>query len=82
LGSNLEARARHIADYTDRAGAEALKARIEAFWQERGYAIQVTLVMAAFTPTLRSARFDVRSELVNGLPRKCCARGSGFAKAA
>lgn len=57
-------------DYTDRAGASLLKQRIEAFWRERGHDIQVVLVDAAFTPALRAARVDVRSELINGLPRK------------
>lgn len=57
-------------DYTDRAGANALKARIEAYWRERGYEVQVTLVDAPFVAALRAARVDVRSELLNGLPRK------------
>ena len=61
-----------FADYTDRAGANALKARIEAYWRERGFAIQVMLVEGAFTPSLRGCRMDVRSDLVNGLPRQAC----------
>ena len=73
---------RDTGEYTDRAGAELLKARIEAYWRERGYEIQVTLAQAAFAPALRAARFDIRSELVNGLPRGCCASGSICAKAA
>ncbi|MGQ0533056.1 MAG: hypothetical protein ACT4OF_10260 [Caulobacteraceae bacterium] len=63
-------------NYTDRTGAEVLKARIVAYWRERGYEIQVTLAQAEFSPALRASRFDVRSELVNGLPRRCCAQGS------
>ena len=58
------------ADYTDRAGANALKARIEAYWRERGHEVEVTLVDAPFAAALRAARVDVRSELVNGLPRR------------
>jgi hypothetical protein len=58
----------YLSDYTDRAGAQILKARIEAYWRERGYEVQVTLAAASFTPALRAARFDIRSELVNGLP--------------
>lgn len=57
-------------DYTDRPGANALKARIEAYWRERGFDIQVMLVEGAFTPNLRACRMDVRSDLVNGLPRQ------------
>lgn len=79
---NFDARPRDAGDYTDRKGAELLKARIEAFWRERGYEIQVTLAPAAFTPEVRAARFDIRSELVNGLPRRCCAQGGVCAKAA
>ena len=62
--------ARQTADYTDRAGAEKLKARIEAYWRERGSEVQVTLIPAGFTAALRAARYDVRSELLNGLPRR------------
>lgn len=57
-------------DYTDRAGANALKARIEAYWRERGHEVVVTLVDAPFVAALRAARVDVRSELINGLPRR------------
>ncbi|MCR6644660.1 MAG: hypothetical protein NVV62_09135 [Terricaulis sp.] len=58
------------ADYTDQAGAKELKTRIEAFWRERGYDVQVMLVDAPFAAALRAARVDVRSEMVNGLPRR------------
>lgn len=57
------------AEFTDRAGASELKARIEAYWRERGYNIQVMLVEGSFTPALRASRVDVRSDLINGLPR-------------
>ncbi len=59
----------HDADYTCRAGANALKARIEAYWRARGHEVQVMLVEAPFTQAIRAGRYDVRSELVNGLPR-------------
>lgn len=57
-------------DYTDKAGAAALKSRIEAFWRERGYEVQVMLVDAPFAAALRAARVDLRSEMINGLPRR------------
>lgn len=56
-------------EYTDRAGANELKARIEAFWRARGHEVQVMLVEGGFTAALRAARMDVRSDLVNGRPR-------------
>ncbi len=57
------------ADYTSREGALALKARIEAFWHERGHDVTVALHNVGFHPAIRAARFDVRSDMVNGLPR-------------
>ncbi len=58
------------ADYTDAAGAATLKARIEAYWRERGFEVQVMLVDAPFAAALRAARVDVRSEMINGMPRR------------
>jgi hypothetical protein len=63
-----ESATHYLSDYTDRAGAQILKARIEAYWRARGCEVQVTLAPASFTPALRAARFDIRSELLNGLP--------------
>lgn len=57
-------------EFTDKAGAAELKARIEAYWRAKGHDVQVVLVEGAFTPALRASRIDVRSDLVNGLPRK------------
>ena len=57
-------------EYTDAAGARELKQRIEAYWLERGHRVQVMLVDGAFTAALRASRVDVRSDLVNGLPRR------------
>ena len=57
-------------------GARRLKERIEAYWQERGYDVSVDLVDAGFMPAMRSARTDVRSNLVNGMPRPANDRGS------
>jgi hypothetical protein len=55
-------------DYCDADGARRLKAKIEAFWRERGGSVSVDLVEAAFTPIMRSARVDVRSDMKNGWP--------------
>ena len=57
-------------DFCNKDGAEKLKAKIEAYWAERGYEVQVDLRDAGFVSTMRSARADVRSDLVNGLPRR------------
>lgn len=49
-------------------GARKLKARIEAYWSERGYAVNVRLVKGEFVMAMRSSRFDVRSDMINGMP--------------
>lgn len=56
-------------NFTDHAGANELKTRIERYWLERGFEVQVMLIEAPFAPALRAARYDVRSEMINGLPR-------------
>lgn len=56
-------------DYCTSEGARRLKQRIEEYWRERGYEVSVDLVDAGFMPAMRSARTDVRSNMVNGLPR-------------
>jgi hypothetical protein len=71
MSSTFATEPREFGSYTDRAGAELLKSRIEAYWRERGYEIEVTLAPAAFSPALRASRYDIRSELVDGWPRAC-----------
>ncbi len=56
-------------------GARRLKERIEAYWRERGYDVNIDLVDAGFMPAMRSARTDVRSNMVNGFPRPANDRG-------
>jgi hypothetical protein len=55
-------------DFCGRLGAAALKAKIEAYWRERGYAVEVSTHNTGFHPTMRSARTDVRSNMRNGYP--------------
>lgn len=57
-------------NFTDRAGAAELKARIEAYWAKRGFDVQVMLIEQPFVAALRTGRYDVRSEMVDGLPRR------------
>lgn len=58
-----------LVDWLSREGTEAFKARIEHYWREQGYHVTVVLKDAGFHPAVRAVRFDVRSDLVNGLPR-------------
>ncbi len=57
-------------DWCTGEGATRLKSKIEAYWRERGYDVDVKLIEAGFLPAMRSARTDVRSDMVNGLPRR------------
>lgn len=55
-------------DACSKDGALRLKEKIEAYWLARGHAIQVTPVHVGFVPVMRSARTDLRSNLVDGPP--------------
>lgn len=57
-------------DFCNVDGARRLKQRIEEYWRERGYNVDVKLIEAGFVAAMRSARTDVRSDMVNGLPSK------------
>jgi hypothetical protein len=65
-------------DWCDEEGARRLREKINAYWAERGYEVDVDLVDAGFVPAMRSARTDVRSNMVNGMPRRRAAgEGAG-----
>ncbi len=55
-------------------GARRLKNRIEAYWRERGASVTVQLVEVGFVQAMRTARFDVRSDMLNGWPRESSAK--------
>ena len=57
-------------DFCNVDGARRLKQRIEEYWRERGYNVEVKLIDAGFVAAMRSARTDVRSDMVNGLPSR------------
>lgn len=60
-----------LANYCDAAGAAKLKAQIEQYWIDKGSEKpQVNLYCVGFHPAIRAARYDIRSDLVNGMPRR------------
>jgi hypothetical protein len=65
-----------LADYCSRDGALNLKLKIEAYWRDRGQNVMIALHNVGFHPAIRAARFDIRSDMVNGMPR---ARSAGAA---
>jgi len=67
---------REPADFCSREGANALKEKIEAYWRDRGHNVMIALHNVGFHPAIRAARFDVRSDMVNGMPRRAGAKRS------
>ena len=63
-------------DFCTEDGAKRLARMIEEYWRDRGYAVDVKLIEAGFMPAMRAARTDVRSNMVNGFPRRECAEKS------
>ena len=57
-------------DFCNPEGARRLKQRIEEYWRDRGYSVEIKLVEAGFVAAMRSARTDVRSDMVNGFPAR------------
>lgn len=57
-------------DFCDDDGARKLKAKIEEYWSTRGFDVQINLVEAGFVAAMRSARTDVRSNMMNGMPTR------------
>lgn len=57
-------------DWCTTNGARKLKDKIEAYWRERGYDVDIDLVEAGFIAAMRSGRTDVRSNMVNGMPTR------------
>ncbi len=51
-------------------GAARLAAKIQEFWRKRGFDVSVEMKPEGFVSTMRSARTDVRSDMVNGMPRR------------
>lgn len=56
-------------DFCSKDGALALKEKIEAYWRERGQNVMLSLHNVGFHPAIRAARFDLRSDMINGMPR-------------
>ncbi|HRH24691.1 MAG TPA: hypothetical protein PK109_03860 [Candidatus Paceibacterota bacterium] len=57
-------------DHCNKEGATRLKLRLEEYWRERGYLVEMKIVPAGFVTAMRSAREDVRSDMINGFPTK------------
>lgn len=59
----------NIPEYCDRSGAEALGRKIAAYWGKRGYTVNWKAVQQEFQMVTRMARWDLRTDMVNGYPK-------------
>ena len=66
-----------MSDLCTDSGAQRLAAKIEDFWRKKGFDVQVDLRPEGFVSTMRSSRTDVRSDMVNGMPRRIAIPVSG-----
>ena len=53
--------------------AETLAKKIQSYWEQRGCAVTVVTERMAYDPHLRAVRYEIRSDLVNGLCPNCAA---------
>jgi len=80
-GEDWKGLAQGETDYCSRDGAVALKSKIEAYWRERGQNVMIVLSNVGFHPAIRAARYDVRSDMVNGRPRASAAASASASEA-
>lgn len=57
-------------DLCEQEGATRLAAQIREYWARKGGYVETRLIPGPFCAAMRTARMDVRSDMVNGLPRK------------
>lgn len=60
-------------DLCDRDGASRLAAKIKDFWRKKGFEVDVEMRDEGFVSTMRSARTDLRSNMINGMPTQIAA---------
>lgn len=59
-----------MSDLCTRDGATRLAMQIQEFWRKRGFDVSLETREEGFVATMRSSRTDLRSDMVNGMPRK------------
>lgn len=65
-----------MADLCDNDGARRLAAKIQDFWRKRGFEVDVEMKDEGFVSTMRSARTDLRSDMINGMPTRMAPEAS------
>ncbi|NOX94043.1 MAG: phosphoglycolate phosphatase [Alphaproteobacteria bacterium] len=66
-----------MTDLCDRDGADRLASKIQDFWRKRGFDVVVEAKDEGFVSTMRSARTDLRSNMINGMPTRLAEAEAG-----
>ncbi|MEQ1930951.1 MAG: phosphoglycolate phosphatase [Parvularculaceae bacterium] len=66
-----------MSDHCTDSGAARLALRIKEYWRKKGFDVDLDMRPEGFVSTMRSARTDVRSDMVNGMPRRNGSAGIG-----
>ena len=66
-----------MSDFCDQDGARRLAQKIQDFWRKKGFDVVVEMRDEGFVSTMRSARTDVRSNMINGMPTKIFSAEAG-----
>lgn len=53
----------------NKAGADRIARMIIEKWASKGYAVNIKLIQQEYNATARSTRWDIRSDMINGLPK-------------
>ncbi|MEM9706210.1 MAG: phosphoglycolate phosphatase [Pseudomonadota bacterium] len=59
-----------MTDLCTEDGARRLAERINDYWRKQGFDVQFETRREGFVSTMRSARTDLRSDMINGMPRR------------
>lgn len=59
-----------MSDYCSNDGANRLSQMIVDYWRKKGFDVDIEMVREGFVATMRSSRTDLRSDMVNGMPRR------------
>lgn len=59
-----------MSDLCTETGARRLAQKIESYWRKQGFDVSIETREEGFVSTMRSSRTDLRSDMVNGMPRR------------
>ena len=57
-----------MSEFCSNDGASRLAHKIQEYWRKQGFDVTVETHKEGFVSTMRSARTDVRSDMINGMP--------------